>query len=361
MDAYDKNTMAATLKLRFNGSRPILTRSAVISEIKAVLPVQELTAIYKCSDGRDWYVTFSSESLVDEFGDRTVTGTSGEVHCERIDRRRVRFRIHWYPFHMKCEPVQDYMEELGSQVVMEYDTQTYEGGITLKTGSITGSMVCTEREYQEIPYKGRIAGRTVLITVMGRQSVCLRCGEKGHQRATCPLKNTSNKPVRTYAAAARGDQDDEREWSLVGSRKKPAQIVQRDTQHGPLSGESEVGARRHHGPLSESVVGEKTQHGPLAESEVGEKTQHGPLLESEVGVIMVPPQDRHGRGVVEEEIMEEDRPKNDRKRPREPEDTSAKKVKDDDDVDSLDLEEVKPILYIGLLPPGSDNVIEVDN
>ena len=122
MDAYDKKTMASTLKLRFNGSRPILTRSAVISEIKEVLPVQELTAIYKCRDGREWYLTFSSESLVDEYGDRTVTGASSEIHCERIDKRRVRFRIHWFPFHMKCEPVQDYMGELGSQVVMEYDT-----------------------------------------------------------------------------------------------------------------------------------------------------------------------------------------------------------------------------------------------
>jgi hypothetical protein len=33
----------------------------------------------------------------------------------------------------------------------------------------------------------------------------------------------------------------------------------------------------------------------------------------------------------------------------------------DDDADSLELEEIKPVLSIGLLPPGSDNVIEVDN
>jgi hypothetical protein len=115
--------------------------------------------------------------------------------------------------------------------------QTYEGGITLKTGSITGSMICTEREYQEIPYKGRIAGRTVLITVMGRQSVCLRCGEKGHQRATCPLKSMSNQPVRSYAAAARSDQNDDEEWSVVGSRKKPVQVVQRLTAWATLQSE----------------------------------------------------------------------------------------------------------------------------
>ena len=206
MDAYDKTTMAATLKLRSNGSRPILTRVAVLEEIKAVIPVKELTSIYKCGDGRDWYVTFTSDSWVEELGEKTVTGTNGDAYCERIDRRRVRFRIHWYPFHMKCEPVYQYMEEFGSQVDMQYDTLVYEGGISLKTGSITGTMICTVREYQEISYKGRISGRTVL-TVMGRQSVCLRCGEKGHQRAICPLK--SNPPVRSYAAAVRSNQDDE--------------------------------------------------------------------------------------------------------------------------------------------------------
>ena len=76
---------------------------------------------------------------------------------------------------------------------------------------------------------------------------------------------------------------------------------------------------------------------------------------------MVPTQNMRGSGVVEEEKMEEDRTKNERKRPREPEDTNAKKVKDDEYADSLELEEIKPVLFIGLLPPGSDNVIELDN
>lgn len=75
---------------------------------------------------------------------------------------------------------------------------------------------------------------------------------------------------------------------------------------------------------------------------------------------MVPPQDRRGSGVVVEQ-MEEDRPKNDRKRQREPEKTSGKKVKDDEIDDNLDLEDVKPLLSLALLPPGSDSIIVVDN
>lgn len=52
MDTYN-TTITATLKLRFKGSRHILPREAVIEEIRIVIPVKELTAIYKCGDGRD--------------------------------------------------------------------------------------------------------------------------------------------------------------------------------------------------------------------------------------------------------------------------------------------------------------------
>lgn len=82
---------------------------------------------------------------------------------------------------------------------------------------------------------------------MGRQTVCFRCGDIGHQRSTCPHKPP---PKRSYVAAARGD-----EWTTVGiSRQMPttatqaeAEIVQtveevaEGTEHVPLYPESEVG------------------------------------------------------------------------------------------------------------------------
>lgn len=53
----------------------------------------------------------------------------------------------------------------------------------------------------------------VLITVMGRQTVCLRCGEIGHQRTTCP----SRQARKLYAAATRGAEQED-DWTKVGSR-----------------------------------------------------------------------------------------------------------------------------------------------
>ena len=82
---------------------------------------------------------------------------------------------------------------------MEYDSQSYDG-IKIKTGTMSGSMICNEQQYQNIPYKAIIGNRTVLITVVGRQSVCIKCGQKGHQRATCPDKTVR----KSYTAATRG-------------------------------------------------------------------------------------------------------------------------------------------------------------
>ena len=178
------------------------------------------------------------------------------------------------------------MEDYGSQLKIEYETQNHDG-VSMKTGTISGTMVCSESQFQSIPYRGHIRGRLVLITVMGRQTVCLRCGEKGHQRSTCPLKTTQVQ--KSYAAAARGEQDD---WQTAGRNRKSKPAVEEtveEMEHVPLSPESEVGATREHVPLS-------------PESEVGATREHVPLSpESEVGDKMGPPQDRRGRGQEQEE------------------------------------------------------------
>jgi len=46
---------------------------------------------------------------------------------------------------------------------------------------------------------------------MGRQTVCLRCGEIGHQRSTCPMKPAK----KSYAAATKNHE----EWQTVGNSR----------------------------------------------------------------------------------------------------------------------------------------------
>lgn len=53
---------------------------------------------------------------------------------------------------------------------LTYETRSYDG-IKVKTGTLSGTMICSEKQYNSLPYRGNINGRIVLITVMGRQTV----------------------------------------------------------------------------------------------------------------------------------------------------------------------------------------------
>ena len=233
----DKEILRSSVRLKFGAGKYPGTRAAVLQEVKEKLPLDEVEAVYKCGEGRDLYITFTKAETAIRLSDETFTSNSGTtVRIESLDRRRVRFRVHWFPFHMKGELVEEYMEEYGSQIKLEYETQNHDG-VNMKTGTMSGTMVCSESQYQSIPYRGHIHGSLVLITVMGRKTVCLRCGDMGHQRSTCPLKAAK----KSYAAATRGDTQGD--WQTVGSSRqiKPVEEVAEGTEHVPLYPESEVG------------------------------------------------------------------------------------------------------------------------
>jgi hypothetical protein len=62
---------------------------------------------------------------------------------------------------MKGDLVEEFMEEYGSQVQIEYESQNFDG-ISMKTGTIAET-ICSESQYQSLPYRGNIHGRVVLI------------------------------------------------------------------------------------------------------------------------------------------------------------------------------------------------------
>jgi hypothetical protein len=48
-----------------------VTRVAVLQEVKGKLPLDELVAVYKCGDGRDWYLTFTRVETAMKLSDET--------------------------------------------------------------------------------------------------------------------------------------------------------------------------------------------------------------------------------------------------------------------------------------------------
>lgn len=199
-DKYNRDVMSHTLRATFLGGRRVVKRSQVVDAMEELIDVKELTAIYKTGQAADWYLTFKSTEEVSKFGAGGEHELRGErrVFLESIDNRTVKFRVHWYPLHMKMELVEEYMSQFGQDVVLSEEYETY-GAVRVKTGVISGQMKSTETMFQAIPYKDRIFNRWVLITVLGRQTICLKCGEKGHQRAGC----NSGKRPRDYADATR--------------------------------------------------------------------------------------------------------------------------------------------------------------
>ena len=50
----------------------------------------EVEDVYKCWEGRDWYITFTKADTVSRLSDETFLSTSGtSVGVESLDRRRV--------------------------------------------------------------------------------------------------------------------------------------------------------------------------------------------------------------------------------------------------------------------------------
>jgi hypothetical protein len=124
MAAYKKDVMAATVKVKMKTERPLMTSAAVLEEVIDHLPVSNIQALYRRGEARDWYFTFDSPSIVDEVGDTHFIGKSGaEVEVERIDKRRVRFRVHWYPFFMDIGSIEQHMYRYGSRIQLEYDSK----------------------------------------------------------------------------------------------------------------------------------------------------------------------------------------------------------------------------------------------
>lgn len=61
------------------------------------------------------------------------------MYFDRIDKRQVRFRVHWFPHHMKTTKVSEWLENYGTDIHLVEDTTDYEG-ISLKTRALSGAV-----------------------------------------------------------------------------------------------------------------------------------------------------------------------------------------------------------------------------
>lgn len=337
-DAYNTDAMGRTLRVRFDGDRRVTTREKVLGEINEIVDVKDLEAIYKCGDGPAWYLCFKTSDTVDRLGDKErYDGHDGmKIKVERIDRRKIKFRVHWFPLHMNLELVSQFMSRIGKNVVVRHEEQTY-GALRLKTGAIAGEMVVSAKEYEDIPYKTMIYNRTVLITVLGRTVKCLKCDAYGHHGFTCPQNSRSG--VTSYAGAARSRNEE-------------------DLENGPPARQTREGAREEEvtdtQPRSYAAVAAEEKNGPRAR-----QAREGARKED----VMGPAQDRRARG--QEANRDRGISPQDKRGRRDSEEESGqegtgqqKKKKWEDPKQSVEVEmeeDFKPLQLPLIAPPNSED------
>lgn len=160
----------------------------------------------------------------------------------------------------------------------QHETMTY-GKVKIKTGAISGTVIGNDRDKAMIPDTTTIAGK-VLITVVGRPALCLKCNEVGHMRATCPRNNRDTDSRRSYADVARNTA----EVSDVEDREVvPPQDIAREGEGGDSSMVPPQDTAREGERDDSSMVPRKTQ--PAREGEGSDEAEdNGDDYDSEMEV-----------------------------------------------------------------------------
>ncbi len=255
MDDYiDQDVLAKTVKLRVTSTdgRPVTYRPDLLPLLSQMLDEDDLMGLWKTGDTPDWYLTFAEQDVMYRFSttsERTLRGGE-KVQVISLNRREVKFRIHWYPLSYKLVLLEEFLSSrFGREVTLIRDKGQLKNGKMVFTGAVTGQMVCTEQQFRQIPYQATVYNAKVLIVCMGRPTLCLKCGELGHQRARC-----TNPPKRkTYAAAAARHSDDDN----LSSEGPPhgSEVLETTRVEGPMEGSEVTGSGESAPPSTEVPTG----------------------------------------------------------------------------------------------------------
>jgi len=204
--SVDIERLKQTVRLEIVGARRNqVSRLDVLKAVDGIVPVSEITAIFKQETSHVWFMSVSDSHNVNDLLRRNVLETECfNVRISSCAARRVTVKLHWLPVWLHDEPVMDFFSQFGKVVHMSRDFVDV-GGAHVESGSRCVDLVITEGDQADIPYKCTIAGKSCLVTMPGRPPLCLKCGTLGHVRMDC--KNARafhpSRPVRpTYASVA---------------------------------------------------------------------------------------------------------------------------------------------------------------
>ena len=144
-----------------------------------------------------------------------------------ISKQTVEFRVHWLPNYIRDSFIEDFFSSYGKVTSVVRECTVFTANETKHTGVRRVMMETDEIGKRSLPYIIQFhGGFTALITLPGRQPLCLKCRQIGHMRKDCKANQSgqeakqqsqrSSGERRSYAEATGGDDVSQQDTSEQG-------------------------------------------------------------------------------------------------------------------------------------------------
>lgn len=187
----DQDRLLSSIKIQVSGAfRNNISREKIANFVigtYAGIEPQHLRSIFKQEKPDVYFITFHDDIDIGDFispGHVDTIDMSAEVSfCSAVKQVA---KVHWLPSWITDDAVVSLFPKPLTVTLVERETIHMKGGFKVETGVRKVHLVFKDGEEAVIPYKGRVSGKTGLITVPGRPPICLKCNNIGHVRSECP-------------------------------------------------------------------------------------------------------------------------------------------------------------------------------
>lgn len=192
--------------------------------IQAIGKVDATTFHVTIMDRDAFYTVLDAGNLI--MGDRTYK-------IIRVSDHSLDIKCHWLPEYLSDDFVGNYFSQFGKVKTITHDRQIVddENKVSLNNCVRTVSIQTGEMGVAMIPHLVKFdGGVTMLLTIMGREPLCLKCHNVGHMRRTCP----QGQP-RTWANVAQGPAQQQMDGRSRRSQPAPSQQSQAPARPPPAT------------------------------------------------------------------------------------------------------------------------------
>lgn len=198
-DDYDADLLRRTVsfKVEKNNRPTFISRSRLKEFLERNISLEHVASCWKMERNDMWFVTFQkdSESCA---GNLLLEGVRFDYgltfYIKSLGHQSTAVRIFWLPPYIRDDFLVKYFSNFGRVLRIERLNCSTDGLHHAQSGVIIVHIVFADFKRTAIPDRPRIGPYRPLVVVPGRPPLCIKCGDRGHIRQSCPLKGTVETP-----------------------------------------------------------------------------------------------------------------------------------------------------------------------